>query len=202
MTSKEVHRRKPAPLSTNALEKERLARRHPWPMFGWLLLALTTAGWIYLLEPDVKLRAIFHAACFSVIEFTFYSVTVEMPNGDIILRPFSKDCRAGHTTIQQFFANVFYTPILVDVYFALMPDYWLLRVLLFPINIWLLEVVEGYVLTFLYGYNPAWVYYGHDVFFSNNIKLSYWPYWLMLGGVLELAFPMERTVTFALIDLL
>jgi hypothetical protein len=124
------------------LEHARLAKQHAWPLFGYGLAALAVATWWWVMPIDAKLRSIFNAAAFSVIEFTFYTMTVEMPNGDILLRPFDSRCRKGHTTVHQFACNVLYTPLLMDVYFSLVPS-WPARILLFPLNIWLLEVVQG-----------------------------------------------------------
>ncbi|RKP25927.1 hypothetical protein SYNPS1DRAFT_28358 [Syncephalis pseudoplumigaleata] len=176
------------------LERIRLARRHSWPLLGYPLVLMLVAAWWSATSLDAKLRSLVNAAAFSVIEFTFYAMTVEMPNGDILLRPFDPRCRKGHTTVHQFICNVIYTPILLDVYVDAVP-YWPLRVLLFPLNIWLLELVQGYVLIYLHGYNPAWTYYGKDAYFHGNIKLSYWPFWIALGGAVELAYPVEVAST-------
>ena len=70
------------------------------------------------------------------------------------------------------------------LYYTLAPP-GLARALLFPLNIWALEIVEGYALIYLYGYNPAWEYRGDDALFHGTIKLSYWRYWLPMGLVLE-----------------
>jgi hypothetical protein len=78
-------------------------------------------------------------------------------------------------------ANLFFTPLLMDVYFSNVTDTWM-RALLWPINIWMLEIIEGYVLIFLYGFNPAWTYRGSDAFFHGNIKLGYWQFWLPMGA--------------------
>lgn len=77
-----------------------------------------------------------------------------------------------------------YTAILLDVYFANIHGT-IFRILLWPINIWVLEVIEGYILILLYGYNPAWTYYGSDVFFSGNVKLGYFKFWLPMGVFME-----------------
>jgi hypothetical protein len=37
----------------------------------------------------------------------------------------------------------------------------------------------------IYGYNPAWIYSGNDSLFHNNIKLGYFPLWLITGIVYE-----------------
>jgi hypothetical protein len=172
------------------LERERLARQHPWTPLGWAVVLTMIGVWYQVVPLESKLRAVVNAAAFALVEFTFYSVTIQTPEGEVYFRPFSKDRRAGHTTWQQFYANILYTPILMDVYYYILADYWMLRVLLFPINIWLLEIIVGYVLIFLYGYNPAWVYYGKGALFSGNIKLPYAIYWLLFGGVLEIYYPL------------
>ena len=59
--------------------------------------------------------------------------------------------------------------------------------ILFPLNIWLLEIIEGYIIMFLFGKNIAWEYRGHDAFCHGNIKLGYAAPWIALGLVVELA---------------
>jgi len=51
----------------------------------------------------------------------------------------------------------------------------LLRVALFPFAVWSLELLEGYFLMTLYGYNPAWTYTTPDARFHGNIRLGYAP---------------------------
>ncbi|KAJ3166236.1 hypothetical protein HDU88_003459 [Geranomyces variabilis] len=162
--------------------------REDFPVLGHILLLLIFGIWYNYLPIDAKLRSIVAAAAFSVIEFTFYSVSIETVAGDILIRPFDSRCRKGHTTWEQFFANILYTPLLLEVYPVLIAPWWL-RIALYPLNIWLLEIVEGYFLTFLYGYNPAWTYRGRDVMFGGNIKLSYAPFWFGLGAVVEVLLP-------------
>eukprot|EP00520_Triparma_pacifica_P016048 CAMPEP_0118666872 /NCGR_PEP_ID=MMETSP0785-20121206/19462_1 /TAXON_ID=91992 /ORGANISM="Bolidomonas pacifica, Strain CCMP 1866" /LENGTH=172 /DNA_ID=CAMNT_0006561243 /DNA_START=261 /DNA_END=775 /DNA_ORIENTATION=+ len=60
-----------------------------------------------------------------------------------------------------------------------------LKVVLFPFNIWWLEIVEGYILLFIFGRNVAWEYRGKFAYFHGTITLEYYPLWLGLGLVLE-----------------
>ena len=56
---------------------------------------------------------------------------------------------------------------------------WLLaavRVVGFPLTVWLLEIVEGYLLIAVYGHNPAWTYTTPDAMFHGNIRTGYAPY--------------------------
>ncbi|KAI8816957.1 uncharacterized protein EV422DRAFT_571262 [Fimicolochytrium jonesii] len=168
--------------------------RESWPVLGYPLVIALVYAWYNYLTLDAKLRTIVAAVAFAGIEYNFYSTTIETVDGDILLRPFDPRCRKGHTTWHQFFANIIFTPLLLDIYFAVVPT-WPLRVLLFPFNVWLLEIVEGYVLMYLYGYNPAWTYRGTDAYFHNNIKLGYWYFWLGLGAAVELIFPFAVQYT-------
>jgi len=61
-----------------------------------------------------------------------------------------------------------------------------LRIAAFPFNIWWLEIIEGYIIMFLFGKNVAWEYRGKAAFFHGNITLEYYAPWLGLGLVLEL----------------
>ncbi|KAF8936234.1 hypothetical protein BGZ58_004436 [Dissophora ornata] len=148
--------RAPAPPKTNA---------HPIPPLGYLLIALAVMLWAYTTSFAVKIQCVVGAALFSCtdvlsppkLEYTFYTMTVEDPDGTVRVKPFAG--RPGHTTIHQYIMNVFYIPFLIHGYHALIHSTFL-RVLLFPLNIWLLEIIQGYTLIYLIGYNAAWTYRG------------------------------------------
>lgn len=60
-----------------------------------------------------------------------------------------------------------------------------LRLILFPLNSWLIEVIEGYFLMHIFGYNPAWTYHGDYILFHGNIKLTYYPPFFIIGLWME-----------------
>lgn len=64
---------------------------------SFIILAIAFLLWIFLTSFATKLRVILCSAAFSLIEFTFYSTTIELPNGDLIFKPFDPRCRKGHT---------------------------------------------------------------------------------------------------------
>lgn len=100
------------------------------------------------------------------------NVTIRMPEG------------LGHSSFAQFWANIIFTPMLIFGYRFLVSNA-LLRILLFPINVWCLEIVEGYLIMFLFGRNVAWEYKGCDTFFHGNIKIQYLLPWIGLGLLVE-----------------
>ena len=73
------------------------------------------------------------------------------------------------------------------MYRELIAESWL-RVALFPFNIWLLEIVQGYAMIMIFGKNIAWFYGGWDAWFHGNIKLTYFVPWCFLGLVIEFAY--------------
>ncbi|KAF9910873.1 hypothetical protein EC991_005336 [Linnemannia zychae] len=166
--------RTPAPPKTNA---------HPIPPLGYILIALVFIQWFHATSLAVKLQCLIGAGLFSCTEYTFYTMTVESPDGTVSLKPFAG--RPGHTTVHQYVMNVFYIPILIHGYHSIIGST-ALRILFFPLNIWLLEMIQGYTLIYLIGYNAAWVYRGYDAFFHGTIKLWYVHYWFMMGAALEL----------------
>ena len=62
----------------------------------------------------------------------------------------------------------------------------LLRLLLYPVNVWVFEVTVGYFLLWVWD-TRAWIYKGWDAAFDGNIKYGYLPLWLLGGLVTELA---------------
>lgn len=126
------------------------------------------------------------ATAFACIEFSWYSLTTELESGEVIFTPFSKTCRGGHTTVHQFLANIFWTPVLLFTYYNFLPNP-IARVMFFPFNVWLLEIVEGYALmTFHKGRNPAWTYATPDAYFHGNVRTGFAKLWFALGLILEL----------------
>jgi len=150
----------------------------------FLLAWIAYGSWFLYATPFMKILSIGGATFFSIIEFLWYSMSVELPDGSVVFKPWAPNVRKGHTTFTQWAINILYLPFFWVVYQYLIPD-WRLRILLFPFNIWLCEIIEGYILMFLFGYNPAWVYRGPLAFFHGNITLSYWIYWQMLGVPVE-----------------
>ena len=90
----------------------------------------------------------------------------------------------GHTTWAQFVCNILYVPVLLVTYRRVVENSWH-RVILFPINIWLLEIIQGYSLMFLAGRNLAWFYDTSDAMFHGNIRLYYAFVWWPFGFVVE-----------------
>ncbi|ETV99827.1 hypothetical protein H310_07869 [Aphanomyces invadans] len=157
--------------------------RLPVPVAVSLVAGLATA-WHAIHSTSVCFSAVLAASAFACIEFTWYATTTEQPNGDLAFTPFQPTCRAGHTTWAQFWANVLYTPVLLFTFRQVVSSAFV-RVVLFPCNIWLLEIVEGYALMLLFGRNIAWTYTTNDAYCHGNIRLGFWKQWLALGIVLE-----------------
>ena len=95
-----------------------------------------------------------------------------------------KSFAMGHTTWAQFVCNILYVPVLLVTYRHVVENFWY-RVILFPINIWLLEIIQGYSLMFLAGRNLAWFYDTSDAMFHGNIRLYYAFVWWPFGFVVE-----------------
>ncbi|ORZ26359.1 hypothetical protein BCR41DRAFT_384461 [Lobosporangium transversale] len=165
--------RVPAPTKANA---------HPIPPFGYLLIALVAIQWFRATSLPVKLQSVGGAAAFSVTEYLFHMMTVQLPDGTVCIKPFS---RPGSTTVHQFIMNIFYIPIFINAYHALTGSM-LQRILFTPINVWALELIQGNTMIYLIGYNPAWSYQGYDAFCHGTIKLWFVHYWLAMGVLYEL----------------
>eukprot|EP00164_Ancoracysta_twista_P013692 GFYU01021962.1.p1 GENE.GFYU01021962.1~~GFYU01021962.1.p1 ORF type:complete len:184 (+),score=57.34 GFYU01021962.1:152-703(+) len=155
---------------------------YPYIGFG-----LAFCAWWLLTTWSMKLLGIVAAGCFSCIEYTWYSITTENEDGSVSITPFAPTCRKGHTTWDQFYCNVLYTPILLLVYRLYFPLWWL-RIAVFPFNVWLLEIVEGYFLMWVRGHNTAWYYMGASAFCHGNINIDFIWEWYVMGAAVEFAF--------------
>eukprot|EP00971_Amphidinium_carterae_P056221 1109428-Amphidinium_carterae.1 len=149
---------------------------------------VTSIVLLYLQLTDTRLRALALCAslAFAVVETMWLSITEERMDGQMQLkRPFAW----GHSSFAQFWMNILYTPILLQLYRSIISEAWL-RVALFPLNVWLLEIVQGYALIALVGRNIAWSYHGWDSYCHGNIKLLYVFPWLGLGAVVEMSWDL------------
>jgi len=150
------------------------------------LIVLLTALWIVFIPTPTKIRSIFSAFLFAPVEFMFYTFTTELSDGSvIIINPFTDPrARKGHTTWHQFCVNILMAGPVLDFYLLYFSETPLTTVLGWPLFTWGLEILEGYFLLALYGYNPAWEYFGSDALCHGTIKLSYVIYWWIMGAVL------------------
>ena len=135
--------------------------------------------WLYYTNESHRICALAAASAFSIIETFWTSIGLSVKKKSLLI---------GHTTWAQWWANILYTPILLFVYREHIESAYL-RIFLFPFNIWLLEIVEGYSLRFIFGRNVAWFYDTKDAFFHGNIRLAYALPWMCLGAIVEVVFP-------------
>ncbi|KAL1525005.1 hypothetical protein AB1Y20_019881 [Prymnesium parvum] len=131
-----------------------------------MVLAVAAAGWLLLYPTALKVRCVVGALVYSFMELAF----TKLERG------------SSYTSFTQFNAVLLYLPILLDLYGALLGDNVLCYILLFPANVWLLEVVVGHAIIWLHGHNVAWCYADYsDAFFNDCARLGHAPAWLALG---------------------
>jgi len=90
----------------------------------------------------------------------------------------------GHSSFAQWWANAIFLPFSLVHYRSTISSP-ILRVLFFPLNIWMLEIVEGYLLMLLFTRNIAWEYKGKHALFHGTITSNYFLPWAFLGLVVE-----------------
>ena len=129
-------------------------------LFSFLNLNLC---WGFLTSRQTKKNALIVSSGFSFVEIMWHKYWYNI----------------YFTTLVQLIGNIYFLPLFIFQYRKLFKLKW--RLLLMPINVWLYEIVLGYYLIFLFGYNPAWKYEGDFTLFSNNIRLDYVGYLWILG---------------------
>lgn len=92
----------------------------------------------------------------------------------------------GVTTIEQFVLNLLYTPILIHGYERVVLNNYL-RILLFPFNVWLAEMVMGTFMLNVLGYR-IWLYDDALALCDNHITLSFFHWWILLGMLVSCCF--------------
>ena len=129
--------------------------------------ALALAWWL-LYPRGEKVRSAIAACAYSGIEFTF---------------EFLERGRT-YTSAEQFLGNLVYTPLLLSVYGSFFLRNAAAYVLLFPFNIWFLEVVQGHAfMWFFRGRNVAWCYLDYaDVACNGCVRWGHGVWWIGLGA--------------------
>lgn len=147
---------------------------------GRAALVLAFALWLLLYPLDTKLRCLLLSLVYS---FTEYSFTY-----------FERG--KAYTSLAQFLGNVLYMPVLVDVYGDFFQSSPTLYVLLFPVNIWLLEIIQGIAIRWIWGRNVAWCYADYaDELLGGLIRIGHALWWWGLGLLLWFFYPgYERRV--------
>lgn len=129
---------------------------------------------LWLLYPtDLKLRCLLLSLAYSFLEFGF----TYFERG------------IAYTSLAQILANLIYMPLLLDVYRRLVTGA-LFYILLFPVNIWILELVQGVGISAIYGANVAWTYADYaDEMCGGLIRLGHAVWWWGLGLILWVIYP-------------
>mmetsp|Transcript_28688 Transcript_28688/g.54167 ORF Transcript_28688/g.54167 Transcript_28688/m.54167 type:complete len:224 (+) Transcript_28688:133-804(+) len=141
---------------------------------GVVALLLLFSIWCLYYSVESKVISLFGALAYTVAEsaFTYF------------------ERGAPYTSFGQFFANLLYIPLLLDGYpffLSLLPQLFpppYLFVLLYPLNIWFLEIVEEiFLIKTIYGRNVAWIYEDYsDEYLEGCIRIGHAPVWWALGA--------------------
>ena len=145
-----------------------------------LSLAALMLSWLCLVPMSMKMRCVLGACAYSSAEWLFTLL----------------ERGRGYTSIAQFASNLIYLPVLLDGYSYLLLSRPVLYIALFPVNVWLLEIVVGQALTWLYGHNVAWCYADYaDAYCAASFRIGHAPFWVGLGAICWVTFQPLVTVT-------
>lgn len=159
------------------------------------------ALWLFIVPLHNKMMGFFYATGFAICEFLFLGILVE-GTGIISYDEKGKVRRkrrrfkgenwtmAEYTTTEQFIMNLLVIPVVLPWYNYIMPSK-LYRIMFTSVCMWTIQIIQGYFLIFLFGYNRAWQFFGVDAFFHGNIRMGD-----------ATAFTMVGLVSFMLLDTL
>ena len=139
-----------------------------------MLLGLFSA-WFCLCSSDMRVRSVIGAGAFYFIESTYCWLQG---------KPF-------RSTFAQFYSNIWSHPLIADMYFVVIASEWpsIIRIALYPLVIWSLELVQCLTITYVYGKNVAWDYTGNKhSFMRGSIDLSMFFEWWLLGMTMEFVY--------------
>jgi len=144
------------------------------------VIGLLFLMWLRFYPLGMQLRSIICAMLYSCTEYTFTFF----------------ERGKSYTSFAQFWGNLLYVPILLDLYGYLLGHLPLPYIVLFPFNIYLLEIVEGTLITWAYGRNVAWCYSDYsDCFWNDCCRWGHGPFWLGLGAKCFLLYPILQSLT-------
>ena len=141
-----------------------------WRSLRWTTLAAFASVWLLLYPLSTKFTGLALASLYTVVESSFTAVERGAP----------------YTSLGQFGANLIYMPVLLGGYQYLLADASpLLFIGLYPLNVWLLEVVEEFcILRPVFGRNVAWCYLDYaDEWLSGCVRCGHAPCWWVFGAV-------------------
>ncbi len=148
--------------------------------------------WEASLTLHQKALSLLTATAFAIEEWLFIGVTDGVSKLEPAKRVSSHALRAvlstGHSTFAMWFLNLAYYRLGIVWWFSSWNNdgWWLLRLLLFPFNVWFCEVIGGYYLERIWR-TRAWHYSGTKyALFHGNIRLDYYPVWVLLGIIHEI----------------
>ena len=149
-----------------------------------LLLSILMTCWVFLYPRPIQLRSIIFAVIWTFVEPALTYLAY----------------RRFFTSLGQFLGNLIYIPVLLDVYSYYFLDPTLyntyLYVLLFPLNVWLLELVLGRLFVLIYGRNIAWCYCkASDSALNGTIMWSHVIQWWALGLGALVLYPPFKEIT-------
>jgi hypothetical protein len=129
--------------------------------------------WIICVSENIKIFSFILSTGFATIEYIFTGFTHKnyLDINDFQLR----ECK---TSYLQFYGNLYYTPLLI-----ICNDMWnntVISILIFPFNVWLLEIVMGFYILWTFN-KRVWLYSDNQSYFNGMITLNYYYYWIFCG---------------------
>jgi len=151
----------------------------------YAVITILAGVWMSTLNLPDKCFGIVTATIYSAIEFCFCKVV----HGQF------------YTTSAQWLLNVIYLPYMFKWVKPLVDHNVFLFSFTFPFQVWLLEVIQGYFLIWVFGHNVAWSYDGKFAFFHGNIKVSMYHLWAAFGFGVIIGWPLWTGLSVLLLNL-
>jgi len=147
---------------------------------AWTIFIGIIAVWVVATHPQVKVCGFLGAVVFALFEWAFRGVT-----GIIQYRArlsYESFIMVAYTTWEQWWMNVILCTPMMQGYYLLIRDYWMM-VLLFPVFCFVAEIIGGYFLMHIWG-KRGWFYEDTWALLHGNITLRYIPIW-WVGGLIH-----------------
>lgn len=140
------------------------------------LITIISVVWLYFTTLEQGLWSMLVATSFAVIEGSY--------------RKYQRN--RFHTTAHQWWANVATHFVISHIYVSLVASR-VLRLLMFPIAVWILEIIQDRLLKLVFLRNPAWNYTPNRyAAFSGAVDFGMYAEWFVVGVVYEFVYIKVR----------
>eukprot|EP01080_Neovahlkampfia_damariscottae_P008096 gene8096-12557_t len=141
-----------------------------------------------------KIRSLIFAVLLYSIEFLWKSIKHDTAEDDYYLefKLLLKMDLKNTPPLETFLFEFLFSPLFINHFYMIVQNQ-ILRILLFPVNVWICQMIKGYGLMWFY-HKKERSYAGDDVYMDGFVKISRYKLFWILGGLIRFSIPVVNEV--------